>query len=34
MFLGTLRASLLGSFLTGKGTIRRGERLIRAGQNF
>ena len=34
MFLGTLSASLLGSFLTGKGTITRGERLIRAGQNF
>ena len=33
MLLGTLRASLLGSLLTGKGTIRAGEGTIRAGEN-
>ena len=30
MLLGTLGASLLGNILTGKGTIRVGERVIRA----
>ena len=34
MLLGTLGASLLGNLLTGKGTIRAGECLIRAGQDF
>ena len=33
MLLGTLGASLLGSLLTGKGTIRAGEGTIRAGEN-
>ena len=32
MLLGTLGASLLGSLLTGKGTIRAGEGTIRAGK--
>ena len=31
MLLGTLRASLLGKLLTGKGFARAGERTIRAG---
>ena len=30
----TLGASLLGNLLTGKGTIRAGEGIFRAGQNF
>ena len=34
MLLGTLGASLLGSLLTGKGTVRAGEGIIRAGQDF
>ena len=33
MLLGTLGANLLGSLLTGKGTIRAGEGTIRAGEN-
>ena len=32
--LGTLGASLLGNLLTGKGTIRAGEGIIRADENF
>ena len=32
MLLGTLGASLLGSLLTGKGTIRAGEGFVRAGE--
>ena len=32
MLLGTLGASLLGDFPTGKGTIRADEGMIRAGQ--
>ena len=32
--LGTLGASLLENLLWGKGTIRAGERTIRAGENF
>ena len=32
--LGTLGASLLGNLLTGKGTIRAGGGIIRAGENF
>ena len=31
MLLASLRASLLGNLLTGKGTIRAGEGAIRAG---
>ena len=31
MLLGTLAASLLGSLLTGKGTIRAGAGIVRAG---
>ena len=31
MFLGTLGASLLGNLLTGKGTKRAGEGIVRAG---
>ena len=31
MLLRTLGASLLGNLLTGKGTIRAGERIVRAG---
>ena len=31
MLLGTLRASLLGDLLTGKGTVRAGEGTARAG---
>ena len=34
MLLGTLRASLLGNLLTGKGTIRAGEGAIKAGEHF
>ena len=34
MFLGTLRTSLLANLLTDKGTIRAGEGIIRADQNF
>ena len=34
MLLGTLGASLLGNLLTGKGTIRLGEHVIKAGRNF
>ena len=31
MLLGTLGASLLGNLLTGKGTIRAGEGIVRTG---
>ena len=31
MLLGTLGASLLGNLLAGKGIIREGERIVRAG---
>ena len=34
MLLGTLGASLLGNLLTGKVTIRAGERTIRVGKKF
>ena len=34
MLLGTLGSSLLGNLLTGKGTIRACEGIIRAGQDF
>ena len=34
VLLGTLGASLLGNFLTGKGTIRAGEDTVRAGVDF
>ena len=34
MLLGTLRASLLGNLLAGKGTIRAGEGAIKAGEHF
>ena len=34
MLLGTLDASLLGNLLTGKVTIRAGERTIRVGKHF
>ena len=34
MLWGTLGATLLGNLLTGKGTIRIGEDIIRAGQDF
>ena len=34
MLLGKLSASLLGNLLAGKGTIRPGEGMIRAGQDF
>ena len=34
MLSGTLRASLLGNLLTGKGTIRAGEGAIKAGEHF
>ena len=34
MLLGTLGASLSGNLLTGKGTIRASEGIIRAGQVF
>ena len=32
MLLGTLGASLLGNFLTGKGINRAGEGIVRAGE--
>ena len=32
MLLGTLGASLLGNFLTGKGICRVGEWIVRAGE--
>ena len=32
MLLGTLRASLLGNLLTGKGTVRSGEGTVRSGE--
>ena len=31
MLLDTLGASLLGNLLSGKGTVRAGERIVRAG---
>ena len=34
MLLGTLRASLSGNLLTGKGTVRTGEGTVRAGYDF
>ena len=34
MLWATLGATLLGNLLTGKGTIRIGEDIIRAGQDF
>ena len=34
MLLGTLDATLLGNFLTGKSTITEREGTIRAGKNF
>ena len=34
MLLGTLEASLLGSLLTGKDTIRGDKDTIKAGQDF
>ena len=34
MLLGTLRASLLGNILGGKGDVQGGERAYRAGQDF
>ena len=34
MLLGTLATSLLGSALAGKGTIKAGDEVIRAGQDF
>ena len=34
VLLGTLGASLLGNFLTGKGTIRAGEDTVRADVDF
>ena len=34
MLLGTLGASLFGTLLTGKVTIRAGEGTIRGGENF
>ena len=34
MLLGTLVAGLLGNLPTGKATIRAGEGMIRAGQDF
>ena len=34
MLLGTLVASLLGSLLTGKGSIRTSERMIRSAKDF
>ena len=33
MLIGTLGANLLGNLLTGKGSIRAGEQIIRAGEN-
>ena len=32
MLLGTLGASLLGNFLTGKGMMRAGEQIVKAGE--
>ena len=32
MLLGTLGASLLGNLLTGKGIMRAGDRIVRAGE--
>ena len=32
MLLGTLQASLFGSLLTGKGTVRAGKGTVRAGE--
>ena len=34
MLLGTLADSILGNALTGKGLLRAGEGVVRAGQNF
>ena len=34
MLLGTLGASLFGSLLTRKGTVRADEGTVRVGQNF
>ena len=34
MLLGTVAASVMGNALTGKGVIREGERVARAGQNY
>ena len=34
MLLGTLAASILGNAFSGRGVIRAGEEVIRAGQNF
>ena len=34
MLIGTLGANLLGNLLTGKGSIRAGEQIIRAGESF
>ena len=34
MLLGTLAAGILRNALSGKGVIKAGERVIRAGQNF
>ena len=34
MLLGTLASSILGNELSGRGLIRGGEGVIRAGQNF
>ena len=34
MLLGTLCASLLGNLLTGKGTIRAGEEMIKTSHGF
>ena len=34
MLLGTLEASVLGNLLTGKGTVRAGEEIVRAGWLF
>ena len=33
MLLGTLAYSILGNALTGKGLLRAGEGVVRAGQN-
>ena len=34
ILLGTLRASLVGNILTGKGTNRAGEEIVRAGYGY
>ena len=34
MLLGTLRASLVGNILTGKGINRAGEEIVRAGYGY